>query len=368
MRYTYLLGCVVMFILMTRPSWQANAAEETMIDDEQHTFYYEVDASIDRATVNGETIQLTDSSGREVAINTTVDGHTLAIQPVKPFINFWTYTLSITPDVKTVDGTSVVNERQTTTVTLQQPIDETSANIPAVDRDDYQGQALVTFSYDDGYANWMDYSLPLHQYYEFPGTYNIIGQYLYDEPNDTYMRPSAVWTADQLGMEIASHTQHHVFLPSLSDDDIRAEFEQSKEALAAIDIESTTLAIPFSAYDDRVRGIAKDYFDGVRVLNHDYNDVQQYDAHWLQSVAVTNTTTFDHIKKWVDGAIEDRAWLIIMWHDIYPDVDRTIVDDDAKERYDSTPLLLQQTMEYIQSKQKQQILPVSTAEGLSLTK
>lgn len=226
----------------------------------------------------------------------------------------------------------------------------------------------MTFSYDDGYANWMDYSLPLHQYYEFPGTYNIIGQYLYDEPNDTYMRPSAVWTADQLGMEIASHTQHHVFLPSLSDDDIRAEFEQSKEALAAIDIEATTLAVPFSAYDDGVRGIAKDYFDGVRVLNHDYNDVQQYDAHWLQSVAVTNTTTFDHIKKWVDGAIEDRAWLIIMWHDIYPDVDRTIVDDDAKERYDSTPLLLQQTMDYIQSKQKQQILPVSTAEGLSLTK
>lgn len=111
MRYTYLLGCVVIFVLMMIPSWQANAAEETMIDDEQHTFYYEADASIDRATVNEETIQLTDSYGREVAINTTVDGHTLAIQPVKPFINFWSYTLTITPDVKTVDGTSVVHER-----------------------------------------------------------------------------------------------------------------------------------------------------------------------------------------------------------------------------------------------------------------
>lgn len=357
--------CCLFFLFI--PFMEGHAASYAEIDHDRQAWSYTANKNIEASTVNEDSVTLTDAYGQDVPIETTVAGRTLTLAPKEPYINYWKYTLTITSDVKLKNGDAFFTAGKVENFQLIQAIDETSAAISAVNPADYNGQALVTFSYDDGYTNWMKYSLPLHQYYNFPGTYNIIGKYLYDEPDATYMRPSMVWIADQLGMEIASHTQNHVFLPSLSDEDIRAEFENSIDSLAAIDIDAKTLAVPFSSYDERVRAIATEYFDGVRVLNHDYNDVNNYDRHWINSVAVTNTTTFEHIKGWIDGAIRDRAWIIIMWHDIYPDVNRTILDDDAKERYDSTPLILQQTMAYIQEQTKEKILPVSTEEGLALT-
>lgn len=346
---------------------EARAATYTVVESDKKSFTFTAKKAIKKSTVTAKTVKMVDQYGQTIPVQSTVSGKKLVVKPKQKYINYWKYTLTITPKVKLTNGKSMYAKNKVKRFQLVMPINEKSTKISAVKKSAYKGQAMVTFSYDDGYTNWMQYSLPLHQYYNFPGTYNIITKYLYDMPNATYMNPNAVWVSAQLGMEIASHTANHHALPTLSDEDIHYEFKKSKADLAAIDIDVKTLAAPFSSYDNNVKEIAKAYFDGVRVLNHRTNGAN-YDAYWLNSIAVTNQTTLNELKSWIDTAIQEKTWLIIMWHDIHPNVSKELLDDDVKEHYDATPLLLQQTIAYIKAQASTRILPVSTIEGLTLMK
>lgn len=220
----------------------------------------------------------------------------------------------------------------------------------------YHGQALVTLSYDDGYRNWYYEVLPLHSKYNMPGTFNIIGEMVYAE-DENYLNSSQVWVAHDLGIEIASHTQTHPFLTDKTDSEIREEFETSKFILEDLVEEVSTLAIPYSSYNDEIRDIAMEYFDGVRVYSHDTNRVDNYDPYWLKSFAVVNTMEFATIQAWIDQAIEEKSWVIIMLHSI---------TEERLEEYETTPEILEQIMQYITEQGKDTILPVNTKEGLQL--
>ncbi|MFI2857355.1 stalk domain-containing protein [Paenibacillus sp. JSM ZJ436] len=220
----------------------------------------------------------------------------------------------------------------------------------------YKGQALVTLSYDDGYRNWYNNALPLHSKYNFPGTFNIIGNKIYSG-EEGFMNSSHVWVSHDLGIEIASHTQTHPFLTTQTESEIREEFKTSKFILEDLVGEVSTIAIPYSAYNDDIREIALDYFDGVRVFSRETNTENNYDPHWLKSFAVVNTTEFSTIQGWIDRAIEEKSWVIIMLHGI---------TEERLGEYETTPQILGQVMQYINDQGKDKIMPVSTRDGVEL--
>lgn len=301
----------------------------------------------DSATVNGDTVKLVQKS-------VVVNGRT--------FVPIRFVSEALGADVKWngADRTvSISSNRYQSNVEgpdLNAIPVEYMNKIPPLNKQLYNGQALVTLSYDDGYQNWYHYALPLHSKYSMPGTFNIIGEKVYSG-DEHFLNSSQIWVAHDLGIEIASHTQTHPFLTAKSESEIREEFETSKFILEDLVGEVSTLAVPYSSYNDEIREIAMDYFDGVRVYSFDTNRPDNYDPYWLKSLAVVNTMEFSTIKEWIDQAIEERSWVIIMLHGI---------TEERLEEYETTPEILEQIMQYINEQGKHNLLPVNTKEGLQL--
>lgn len=228
--------------------------------------------------------------------------------------------------------------------------------ISPLNKEQYKGQALITLSYDDGYRNWYENALPLHSKYNMPATFNIIGGKVYSGEKH-FMNSSQIWVSHDLGIEIGSHSQTHPFLTTKTEEEIHREFYTSIAVLEDLVGEVSTIAIPYSSYDERIREIAMQYFDGVRVLGHQTNTQENYDPYWLKSRAVVNTMEFSTIKEWIDQAVEEQSWVIIMFHGI---------TKEPLEEYETTPEILEQVMLYINDLGKDRILPVNTKDGLQL--
>ncbi|WP_019119604.1 stalk domain-containing protein [Brevibacillus massiliensis] len=224
---------------------------------------------------------------------------------------------------------------------------------------DFHGQAMITFSYDDGLDSFYDRALPLHEKYGIPATLNVIAERIKDGANTEFLEAAQIKDAYDRGVEIGSHTySHYDPLTSNTDDDLDFELAKSKEILLGIVPKVDSLSIPFSAYDHRVREAAKKYYKAVRVFEHQQNNLPPDDPYWLHSaIAVTNEMTFDQIKLRIDEAVQKKKWCIIMLHGIDPN------DDDL---YEIKPELLEQTLEYVNNLGRDKILPVNTMDGLTI--
>lgn len=227
---------------------------------------------------------------------------------------------------------------------------------------DFIGQAMVTLSYDDGMTNNYEIALPLHEQYGVPATFNIIAGRVQDTQQvGKRMNAKQILDAHRRGIEIASHGYYHdAHLTSKTDQEVHFEMAESKAKLAQIiGSEVETIAIPFSAYDDRVRSIAMQYYKGVRVHSSKLNDIPPDDRYWLYSaIAPINTTTFDEIKAKIDQAVTLRKWCIIMMHSVLD------APEHELETYYVTAALLERVLGYIKTFDKDVLLPVNTRDGL----
>lgn len=226
----------------------------------------------------------------------------------------------------------------------------------------YNKQGMVTFSYDDGLLNNYDIALPLHEKYGIPATFNIIGRRtIKKEYWDRYMNGLQVKDMHRRGMEIASHSYwHDAQLPTKTDEEIYFEFEESNRILNFLVRDIETIAIPFSQYDERVKEIAKQYYKGIRVHEATVESIPPVDRHELVSVSVNDTTSFEEIKGWIDEAVENNKWSLIMLHGIN-------TDGDNLSALEITSSLLEETLNYIYQLGTDNILPVTTKEGLQIS-
>ncbi|USG64381.1 stalk domain-containing protein [Brevibacillus ruminantium] len=225
---------------------------------------------------------------------------------------------------------------------------------------DFQGQAMITFSYDDGLDTFYENALPLHEKYGIPATLNVIAERIKNGANTEFLDADQIKDSYARGVEIGSHAySHYDPLTSNNDEDLEFELSKSKEILLGIVPKVDTIAIPFSAYDNRVREVAKKYYKGVRVFEHQQNHIPPDDPYWLHTaIAVTNETTFDQIKARIDEAVKNKQWCIIMLHGIKTEND---------ELYEIKPELLKRTLEYVNHLGREKILPVNTIDGLTIS-
>lgn|GEM_PF-2566727 len=235
-------------------------------------------------------------------------------------------------------------------------INETLIRNPVYE--DFKGQAMITFSYDDGWNSIYEYALPLHEKYGIPATFNIIARMVVEEKfHSQYFSPEKVIDSAKRGIEIASHSYYHdIALTEKTDEEIHFELSESKKILSELAGDVETFAVPYSLYDDRVKNIAEQYYRGVRVFGQKLNNIPPDDVYRLYSaVAVTNKTTFEEVKQKIDEAVNKKKWIIIMFHGINP---------KKETYYEITPELLEQIMEYVSSFDKDYLLPINTRDAL----
>ncbi|MGO0061497.1 stalk domain-containing protein [Brevibacillus fluminis] len=224
---------------------------------------------------------------------------------------------------------------------------------------DFHGQAMITFSYDDGLDTFYDFALPLHEKYGIPATDNVIAGKIKDGARTMYLDADQIKEMNHRGVEIGSHSySHEAGLTTLSDEQLDFELRESKAALEQIVPQVQTIGIPFSLYDKRVEAAVKKYYKAARNFEHLQNDVPLKDKLWLHTaIAVTNETTFDQIKQRIDQAVKNKQWCIIMLHGI---------DPDNRDLYEIKPALLEKVLAYVASLGREKILPVNTIDGVSI--
>lgn len=227
----------------------------------------------------------------------------------------------------------------------------------------YKGQALITFTYDDGRRNNYETALPLHEEFGIPAVFAIIADRMQSpEFADRYMTGFEVADASRRGVEIASHSLTHTErLIDVDNATLRRELHRSKEMLSPLvprDAEVTSFCVPFSKADSRVTDAASSLYRFVRIDGKKLNDVSG-DSALVSSHPVRNDTTIEEIKVWIDRAVREKRWLVLMFHGIVPNA-------GSLARYDAEATTLSAILEYVRELSVEELLPVNFAQAASV--
>jgi len=140
------------------------------------------------------------------------------------------------------------------------------------DRED----GLVGLTFDDGYADFLTEVLPALCRHGFTATVFVIagalgGHNSWDEPGPrkALMTAADVRRVTDAGMEVGSHSLHHVPLPLVPEGDLRDEVSRSRSRLAEVTgCAVTGFCYPYGAVGERevraVRAAGYDYACAVR--------------------------------------------------------------------------------------------------------
>jgi peptidoglycan/xylan/chitin deacetylase (PgdA/CDA1 family) len=145
------------------------------------------------------------------------------------------------------------------------------------------------------------------------------------KPLQIYADVTQIESLEQNGHEIGAHTKTHPSLTTLNTAAKTTEIVGSRQALLTAGFNPVlTLAYPYGSYDDEVQTItAIAGFTSARSVDRGYNDLTT-DRYALKIQQVGRTTTPAQITSWIDQAILDKTWLILMFHQISDDVSATL--------------------------------------------
>ena len=146
------------------------------------------------------------------------------------------------------------------------------------------------------------------------GTFFIIGDAF--TWGATNMNAAQVKTLATDGHEIGNHTQNHPYLTSLNSTQIRAEFTQSQNAIAAATgITPKNCAYPYGASNATVQTIAKTYFTSCRGVTGGQNTLGS-NTYDLRTYYVQTSTTAAQIRAAADQAKANNTWLVLIYHGV----------------------------------------------------
>lgn len=212
---------------------------------------------------------------------------------------------------------------------------------------------LVSIDFDDGNRDMFDNALPIINNAGFKTTHYIVSGYI---GFPAYITGEEVLKLQAQGHEIGGHTRTHANVTTLSESAARAEIGGGRSDLRALGANPVDFfAYPFGAYNSSVIQYVKDAgFLGARTTDGGYNFKNQ-DLYTLKRQNLTNTTTFAQVKSYIDTAMADKTWLILVAHHV----------NNSGEQYSITPALLQQIVDYLK---QQNITPITMSQGLTLIK
>ncbi len=181
----------------------------------------------------------------------------------------------------------------------------------------YNDGPKLSFTFDDGNRNIYDKGMPIFEKYNLPAV-------LYGESGPLNSGESWVMTWDQVrdlqnnrGWEIGSHTINHPYLTQLSDEELRKELYQSKQDFATQGIDVKAFASSYGDYDDRTLTQIARYYESHRAAWGGANKwPDRYNDYKLVSREVAHNIPPEEVYGWIDQAIANNEWLILLLHDI----------------------------------------------------
>lgn len=202
-------------------------------------------------------------------------------------------------------------------------------------------QAQVTLTFDDARVSPYVYALPVLAERNIPAvayvTTGFIGQ-------QDFMNWSQIKDLQNIYQwEIGGHTVNHPELPTLTQSAIRTEVTNSLNALKSNGLNVTSFAFPYGAYDNKtLKETMKLYNDNRGFWDRDDLNTFPYNRSVMMVQSVEKGVSVATIKGWIDQAIAQKKWLILVYHEIKPDL-------DADYEYEQTVNEFTQVADYIKA-------------------
>ena len=219
-------------------------------------------------------------------------------------------------------------------------------------------QGMISFTFDDGYRNVYTAGIPILDKAGIKSTQAIITTGTYSDLN--YMTKAQIKTLAANGHEIASHTRTHADLVTLTAAKAKTEITGSKSDLATllgIALTPTSFMYPLGSYNDSIVSMVQAAgYKGARTTDVGYNTPSS-NPYQLLSQNVNNDVSIDTIKGWIDKAIADKTWLILTLHE------QAVLPNIPDNLYSNDPAILQQTVDYVKSKNMK---TVTFGQGVSM--
>lgn len=187
-------------------------------------------------------------------------------------------------------------------------------------------ESKISFTFDDGSASNITNVAPVLSQYGYTGTAYIttscVG--LVTVPNNCQADegiPYMTWAQikslqSTYNWEIGAHSVSHPLMTEINANKLEREVANSKAALSAQGINATAFATPYGDYNDKVlSAIAKYYTSHRGFADTGYNS-WPYSNYFLRVQQVQYGVSVETVKSYIDRAVADNTWLILVFHDV----------------------------------------------------
>ncbi|MFH1968329.1 MAG: polysaccharide deacetylase family protein [bacterium] len=214
-------------------------------------------------------------------------------------------------------------------------------------------QGMVTLSFDDGWLSTYRNGIPVLNSYGIKST-----QYIFTDALGTagYITSAQMLDMQNQGHEIGAHSKTHSDLTTLTDAQLTDEILGSKQTLEALGANTiTSFAYPFGEWNENIKNIlGQSGYQGARTAmlqDGGFNYANQ-DPFLLKTVSVEIDTSVTEIQQWILEAINNRTWLILVYHQI----------ENSGGQYSTTPQNLRSVANYISANN---VKTVTIGQGLN---
>ncbi len=190
-------------------------------------------------------------------------------------------------------------------------------------------RGVVSFTFDDGYLSQLTEAARILGTRGFAATEYIALRRLTEAPDEwgsSFMRWDDLTRLQrEYGWEIASHSISHPLLTEVSAQQLEQELRDSKAQLLAHGFDTTGFAAPYGDYNDAVLRKAAALYRHFRP----FHDTDTLNAFPVDRALITvkqvqsggtepevPVTTVAEVKGWIDQAVREKAWLVLVLHDL----------------------------------------------------
>lgn len=182
---------------------------------------------------------------------------------------------------------------------------------------------IISLTFDDGWEHNVLTALPIMEKYGFDSTQFYASMYLEQSPQTGQVGtagPPSVMAFYEAGHEIGSHSVTHPDLTTLTPEQMEHEAAHSKQYLESIvgvgNIRN--FASPFGATNPAVLTTLRTHYESHRSTMAGFNTIGNFNPYNIRVQNMLNTTTLEEVQSWVDQAVKDKSWLVLVYHRVAP--------------------------------------------------
>lgn len=265
-------------------------------------------------------------------------------------------TVPASPDIWTqLPKITYLAPADATSITFAQPLDKVGfVQIDDAELHSYApdplNQAMVSITFDDGWLDQYTYAREKLNAHNMKATFYTLSGIL-DGSYIGYMNADHLVTLQSEGHEIGGHTITHPSLPTLTPETLDNELLASKQALQGLlgINAAVNFATPYGDYDAASLDKIKQYYGSHRSVEEGYNGLD-FDKYDIKVKNILDATTPQDVADWINQAIHDKTWLVLVYHRVTPtEPMEEATDTTDTEHYWTTPEYLNQELDYIAS-------------------